>query len=115
MAPKKKRVFILGASGFLGQSIYKELAPYFKTFGTYCSSEKKFKSNKHFFNYNFEDDDIVQHLNVLKPDVIISALRGAFAYQLIVHQHLFHDNAIKESNFRIAARPKLYSSRRAFC
>lgn len=89
MAPKKKRVLILGASGFLGQSIYKELAPYFKTFGTYCSSEKKFKSNKHFFNYNFEDDDIVQHLNVLKPDVIISALRGAFAYQLIVHQHLF--------------------------
>ena len=88
MAPKKKRVLILGASGFLGQSIYKELAPYFKTFGTYCSSEKKFKSNKHFFNYNFEDDDIVQHLNVLKPDVIISALRGAFAHQLIVHQNL---------------------------
>ena len=37
MPDQKHRIFILGASGFLGYAIYKELAPYFKTYGTYFS------------------------------------------------------------------------------
>jgi dTDP-4-dehydrorhamnose reductase len=88
MASKKNRVLILGASGFLGQSIYKEFSPYFKTFGTYYSNEK-FKKNNQFFKYDCECDDIVEHLERINPDVIISALRGEFSYQLVAHQHLF--------------------------
>ena len=89
MAPKKNRVLILGGSGFLGQAIYKELSSYFKTFGTYYSSEKKFKNNNQFFQYDCENEDIVRHLEQLKPDIIISALRGEFSHQLVAHRHLY--------------------------
>ena len=89
MALKKNRVLVLGASGFLGQSIYKELSPYFKTFGTYFSAEKKFKNNNQFFQYDCETDDIVEHLNIIQPNIIISAIRGEFSSQLVAHQHLY--------------------------
>ena len=32
---KKHRILILGVSGYLGSAIYKELHPYYQTFGTY--------------------------------------------------------------------------------
>ena len=37
----KHRILILGASGYLGNAIYKELGPYFRTFGTYRTPKKK--------------------------------------------------------------------------
>ena len=46
MKDKKTRILILGASGFLGHSIYKELSQYFNTFGTYRIPTKKFLNNK---------------------------------------------------------------------
>ena len=49
MKAKKQCILILGASGFLGHFIYKELAPYYKTFGTYYTDSKNFKSNKLFY------------------------------------------------------------------
>ena len=36
-------IIILGASGFIGNTLYKELAPYYKTYGTYNSSVEKLK------------------------------------------------------------------------
>lgn len=84
----KHRVLILGASGFLGGAIYKELCPYFKTFGTYHVSNNLIEKNKHFFQYDIEEDDIYEILELTKPTIIISALRGDFSKQVIVHQHL---------------------------
>lgn len=84
----KHRVLILGASGFLGNAIYKELCSYFKTFGTYNISNNQLDRNKHFFQYNFEEDDIYEILNIVKPTIIISALRGDFSKQVIMHQHV---------------------------
>lgn len=84
----KHRVLILGASGFLGGAIYKELCPYFKTYGTYNISNKLLDNNKHFFQYNIEEDDIYEILELTKPTIIISALRGDFSKQVIVHQHI---------------------------
>lgn len=84
----KHRVLILGASGFLGGSIYKELCSYFNTFGTYCSDDNSLSQNKHFFQYNIEEDDIFEILDIVKPDIIISSLRGDFSKQVIVHKHL---------------------------
>lgn len=89
MTQQKHRILILGASGFLGNSIYKELSPYFKTFGTYRTPKIEFEKNHHFFEYNFEEDDIFELLSALKPTIIISALRGTFASQLIAHKHLY--------------------------
>lgn len=83
----KHRILILGASGFLGGAIYKELCAYFKTYGTYNTSNKLLEKNKHFFQYNIEEDDVYEILEIVKPTIIISALRGDFASQFITHKH----------------------------
>jgi len=84
----KHSILILGASGFLGGSIYKELCSYFRTFGTYNRSNKSLEKNNHFFQYNIEEDDVYEILDIVKPTIIISALRGDFSKQVLVHQHL---------------------------
>lgn len=84
---KKKKIVILGGSGFIGASLYKELSPYYDTRASYCHSTQR-ENNKHFFHYDMRDDDIVTLLNQHKPDIIISALRGEFAAQIQAHMHL---------------------------
>ena len=80
-------ILILGGSGFIGYSLYKELSPFFKTFGTFYSNIN-FKKNKHFFKYDIGRDDIEKLLTKLKPNVIISSLRGPFENQIILHNSL---------------------------
>ncbi len=84
----KHRILILGASGFIGYSIYKELCSYFKTFGTYKTSNTQLEKNNHFFQYNIEEDDVYEILDIVKPTIIISALRGDLAAQLVAHNHI---------------------------
>lgn len=88
LEPQKHRILILGASGYIGNALYKELGPYFRTYGTYCTSKKEFESNKQFFQYNVEQDDVYEILEACKPSIIISALRGDFNAQVIAHQHI---------------------------
>lgn len=85
---EKHRILILGASGFLGNSLYKELCPYFNTFGTYCTTNTLYEKNKHFFQYNVQEDDIFEILEAVRPSIVISALRGDFHSQTLAHQHL---------------------------
>ncbi|WP_299554377.1 sugar nucleotide-binding protein [Seonamhaeicola sp.] len=84
----KHRILILGASGFLGNAIYRELCSYFKTFGTYRTPCKQFEKNNNFFHYDFEEDDVYEILDIVKPTIIVSALRGDFSKQVMLHQHL---------------------------
>ncbi|WP_044398368.1 sugar nucleotide-binding protein [Lacinutrix sp. Hel_I_90] len=85
---KKNRILVLGASGFLGEAIYKELCSYFRTFGTYRTDNYTFDKNQHYFQYNVEEDDIFEILEAVKPTVIVSALRGNFSAQVIAHAHI---------------------------
>jgi dTDP-4-dehydrorhamnose reductase len=84
----KHRILILGASGFIGNAIYKELCSYFNTFGTYYTNDISFNGNHHFFQYNIEEDDIFDILEAIKPSIIISSLRGDFAAQIIAHSRI---------------------------
>jgi len=84
----KHRILILGASGFIGNAIYKELCSYFRTFGTYNTPKHEFEKNKHFFQYQVEEDDVVEILKAVRPTIIISALRGDFSAQVISHSHI---------------------------
>ncbi|WP_417194981.1 sugar nucleotide-binding protein [Bizionia sp.] len=84
----KHRILILGASGFIGNALYKELCSYFKTFGTYRTSIREFEKNQHFFQYDVEEDDVFEILEIVKPTIIISALRGDFNAQVIAHAHI---------------------------
>ncbi|EAR01874.1 sugar nucleotide-binding protein [Maribacter sp. HTCC2170] len=83
-----KKILILGASGFIGNAIYKELCSYFDTYGTYYSARRSFENNQQFFKYDLEEDDIFELLENIRPQIIISALRGNFAAQIQAHQHL---------------------------
>lgn len=84
----KHRILIFGGSGFIGNAIYKELCGYFKTFGTYYTPKKEFIKNKQFIHFNAEEDDAFEILELVKPTIIISALRGEFSAQIIAHTHM---------------------------
>lgn len=84
----KHRILIFGASGFIGNAIYKELCGYFKTFGTYRTPKKEYKKNSQFIHYNVEEDDAYEILEIVKPTIIISSLRGDFIAQTIAHNHM---------------------------
>jgi len=86
---KKHRILILGVSGFLGGVIYRELHPYFQTFGTYKTSKSILEKNTHFHQYDFEEDDVFRILNLVEPTIIVSSLRGNFSAQLTAHKHLY--------------------------
>ena len=83
-----KKILILGGSGFIGNAIYKELCNYFDTYATYCSSGGAFEDNKQFIRYDMQEDDIYQLLEKIRPQFIISALRGNFSAQVQAHQHI---------------------------
>lgn len=94
-----KKILILGASGFIGNTVYKELCSYFDTYGTYYSA-KTFEGNQQFVRYNLEEDDIYSLLERIRPQLIISALRGNFASQIQAHQHI--------AEYLVKHRCKLY-------
>ena len=84
---KGKKILILGASGFIGNALYKELCNFFDTYGTFYSNSS-YRSNQQFFRYDIEQDDITKILKKVRPDYIISALRGNFASQVIAHESI---------------------------
>ncbi len=85
---EKHRILVLGGSGFLGNAIYKELCAYFKTYATFNRPNTALEANHQFFEYNFEEDDIYDILAFVKPSIVISAVRGDFSKQVLLHQHL---------------------------
>jgi len=70
-----KRILILGASGFLGNTLYKELHSYFDVYGTYTHQVGSYKENKAFIKFDAEKDDIQLILDKYKPSIIISAFK----------------------------------------
>ncbi len=83
-----KKILILGGSGFIGNAIYRELRSYFDTYGTYFTARKSFENNQQFFRYDLQEDDVFNILERVRPQYIISALRGNFASQVAAHRHL---------------------------
>lgn len=83
-----KKILILGGSGFLGNAIYKELRKYYDTYGTYFLARRSFEENGQFFSYNMEEDDVFEILKRVRPQIIVSAVRGNFAAQIQAHQHV---------------------------
>lgn len=87
--PKEKHtILIVGASGFIGNAIYRELGAYFKTYGTYYSQEGVYQDNRVFFKYDVANDSLTDILEETNPSVIITALRGNFKAQFEAHKAL---------------------------
>jgi dTDP-4-dehydrorhamnose reductase len=83
-----KRILILGASGFIGNALYKELLSYFDVYGTYFSPDDFFEKNEVFYQFDLAKDDVDTLLNTIQPNVIISCLKGDLSPLLKVHQQL---------------------------
>ena len=86
--PIKNRILILGASGFIGRSLYRELQSYFDVYGTYCGNDAEFDTNQVYFKYCIDTDALGDILNEVQPTVIISSLRGDFDKQYDSHNEL---------------------------
>jgi len=82
------KIFILGASGFIGRSLYSELQSYFDVYGTYCNNEATYGDNQVYFNYNLGTTSLNNILEEVQPTVIISSLRGDFNQQYKAHEEL---------------------------
>lgn len=82
-----KRVLILGASGFVGNSIYKDFSKRYKTYGTYYSQSEKYSFDSKMIQLDIhKDNDVDKVLEISKPHIIIWCLRGDFKRQLKIHK-----------------------------
>ena len=93
-----KKILILGASGFIGYSIQKELSKYYNTFGTYHTN-KLFKIKNNFQYYDLASSDINKIIIKVKPNLIISCLKGPFSLQIKTHKLVIE--YVKKNNCRI--------------
>ena len=59
----------------------------------------RFSKQQNFFHYNLEDDNILSIIKEVKPQLIISCLRGSFEAQVTCHQQLV--DYIKNFNCRL--------------
>ncbi|WP_340076450.1 sugar nucleotide-binding protein [Leptobacterium sp. I13] len=81
------RILILGASGFIGNTLYKEFCSYFDTYGTYFTN-KSYAENGHFYPFDFEKEGIESLIKSIRPTHIISCVRGNFEAQIALHEEL---------------------------
>ena len=93
-----KRILILGASGFIGRALYKELNSYYDTFGTYFNT-RGYNDNRHFFQFDVNRGGLETIIKEVKPKLIISALRGPFEGLIETHKMLI--GLIKRSDCRL--------------
>lgn len=84
----KHTVLILGASGYIGHTIYSELRAYFETYGTYCNQAGTYKNNQAFFQYDVLAGNLEALLQQTNPSVIISCLKGDYKAQYQTHKKL---------------------------
>lgn len=85
---RKHRIFILGASGFIGNALYKELYPYFDVHGTYCTQLGTFSENRVFHHFCAENHSLSPLLSQIRPTIIISAIKSDSGQQLEAHRQI---------------------------
>lgn len=73
---EKDRILILGGSGFIGHSLYRELQSFFDVHATYCSQSRTFLENQVFHQFDMTKESVMPILNFVQPSVIIGALKG---------------------------------------
>ncbi|MFD2518879.1 sugar nucleotide-binding protein [Salinimicrobium flavum] len=95
-----KKILILGASGFIGNALYRELYPYFDTHGTYHTADAFYDRNQKFHLFDVENESISILLENLRPNIIISALRGNFDAQVIAHFEII-DYLLRNKNTKL--------------
>lgn len=81
-----QNVLILGASGTVGRAVFQVLSrdPDLHIVGTYCSAD--LGGDPSYVRFSLADpEEINAILDAVRPDMVVSALRGDFERQLVAH------------------------------
>jgi len=83
-----QKILILGASGLVGKALIDEFTNEFDLYGTYFSSLTSLPNDKQFQLEVQQIDKLKDIISTIKPDIVISCLRGEFDQQLTFHKEL---------------------------
>lgn len=83
-----EKVLILGASGLVGKPLVEELRNHFDVYGTYFSRKTTLPDDKQFPLAVGQIDKLKEKMQLIKPDIVISCLRGDYPQQLQFHREL---------------------------
>ena len=108
------RILILGASGFIGNTLYRELLPYFDVFGTFNTKEGLYGQNQVFFQFNCEEDSLGSILKHVAPNFIISAIKGDAKGQLKVHEELCHYLKLNKCTLVYISTATVFDAKRVY-
>lgn len=102
------KVLIFGGSGYLGNTIFKELNPFYDLYGTYFNNIN-FKKNKRFFYFDL-NNDLNFLLKKIKPTHVISSLKGDFNSQTLFHRNLINYCDIKKTKLLFISSSNVFDS-----
>ncbi len=109
------RILILGASGFIGNAIYKDLISYFDVFGTYCTQHSEYNENQVFYKFCVEEDSISSILKEVKPRFIVVSLSGNYIDRLNMLQDLcLYAEQFPESRILYFSSSEIFDGQRNF-
>lgn len=109
------RILILGASGFIGNALYRELDSYFDVYGTYCTQDGLYKDNQVFYNYDAETDSLLKLLDKVKPRYIISTFSSEQDAALKAHRELLtYCELLPMSRILFASSSEVFNARKQF-
>ncbi|MDQ6595027.1 sugar nucleotide-binding protein [Bacillus salipaludis] len=94
-----EKVLILGASGLVGRALTDELKVGFDVYGTYSTTLPSLPDGKQFQLEVKQTDKLEEIVHSLKPDIVISCLRGDFDDQLKFHKELAEE--LRNENGRL--------------
>ncbi|PEL06503.1 dTDP-4-dehydrorhamnose reductase [Bacillus sp. AFS017336] len=82
------KILILGASGLVGKALIKELSPDHDVYGTFNQTELELTVD-HQLQWDINDSEkILNWIDRICPDVIVSCLRGDFIVQFEAHARI---------------------------
>ncbi|MCF6409740.1 sugar nucleotide-binding protein [Pseudalkalibacillus salsuginis] len=83
-----QKMLILGASGLVGRALIHEFSDDFDQYGTYFSSLTSLPKDKQFQLEVQQLEKLKEIISTIKPDIVISCLRGEFDQQFKFHKEL---------------------------
>ncbi|WP_173106104.1 sugar nucleotide-binding protein [Bacillus sp. KH172YL63] len=83
-----KKLLILGASGLVGKALLEKCSDDFEVYGTYSTRGLPLSEEKQFQLVCSESEKLGEIISTVKPDAIVSSIRGDFEEQLKFHKEL---------------------------
>lgn len=83
------KVIVLGASGYVGRAIVRQLENDHEVYGTYHTQAKRYGDQSRMFQYDLGDPSALKSLlDRVQPRMAISSLVGDFQLQLAAHRDI---------------------------